>query len=99
MSLAPGDAAWNAPDRRSFEKSYRTQLEELGAERILDDLERVSGGRPVVAVCWERLDESGAWCHRTMLARYLEEQVNIEVRELAPGMLPPRPDTPEPRLF
>ena len=98
-NLAPGDAAWNAPDRESFERSYRTQLEELGAGTILADLERISGGKPVVAVCWERLDEPGAWCHRTMLARYLEKQVNIKVRELEPDMIPPRPDTPEPRLF
>ena len=98
-SLAPGGAAWSAPDRESFEKSYRTQLEELGAGTILANLERISGGRPVVALCWERLDEPGEWCHRTMLARFLEEQANIEVRELGPDMIPPRPDTPEPRLF
>ena len=99
MSLAPGDAAWNAPDRESFEKCYRTQLEELGAETILANLERVSGSKPVVVLCWERLDEPGEWCHRTMLARFLEEQANIEVPELEPGMISTRPDTPEARLF
>jgi hypothetical protein len=98
-SLAPCDAAWNAPNRESYEEAYRSQLEELGIGTILADLERVSGGSPVVALCWERLDEPDAWCHRTMLARYLEEHASLKVPELKPGMLPPRPDTPEPRLF
>ena len=98
-SLAPGNAAWNTPDQESFEEAYRTQLEELGIRTIIADLEHVSGGRPVVAVCWERLDDPDEWCHRTMLAHYLEEQVNIKVRELEPGMISPRPETPEPRLF
>ncbi len=98
-SLAPGDATWSAIDRESFEEAYWTQLEELGAGTILADLERVSGGRPVVALCWERLDKPGDWCHRTMLARFLEEQTSIGVPELKPGMIPPRAGTPEPRLF
>ncbi len=89
-----------ASDRsESFEKAYRWQLEELGAWTILADLKHLSGGRPLVVLCWERLDDPGDWCHRTMLAHFLEEHASIEVSELEPGMIPPRPYTPEPRLF
>ncbi len=98
-SLAPNDTAWNAPDRESFEKAYGHQLDGLGVETILADLRRTGGGRPVVCLCWERLDEPGEWCHRRQLADYLEREAGISVRELAPGDLPQREDAPEPRLF
>lgn len=98
-SLAPNDRVWSMDDRETFERTYLGQLEELGAARILADLEGIAEDRPAVLLCWEKLADPDEWCHRTVLARFLEEQVRIEVPELEPGMIPPRPDTPEPKLF
>ncbi len=97
--LAPNDHAWAQQERDGFERAYLAQLEELGPEHILERLAALSGGKPVVMCCWERLADPSEWCHRRMLASYLRAHAGIEVRELEAGMLPPRPDAPEPRLF
>src|SRR5215211_2458311 len=66
-AFAPGDRAWREADKERFEAAYVTQLEELGAERILTDLERLAAGKAAVLLCWERLDAPGEWCHRRLL--------------------------------
>ncbi len=98
-SLAPDDRAWSMKGRAAFERAYLYQLEELGAERILTDLKAIAGDRPAILLCWERLTGPDEWCHRTLLARFLEEKAGFQVPELELGMIPPRPDTPEPNLF
>ncbi len=97
--LAPNDHAWAQQERDGFERAYLAQLEELGPERIMERLEALAGGRPAILVCWERLTSPDEWCHRTALASYLHDRTGIEVRELEAGMLPPRPDAPQPSLF
>lgn len=94
--LAPNDQTWVLEDLEAFEASYLRQLEDLGPERILADLERIGRGRPVVMLCWER---PGEFCHRRVLANFLRAQTLIEVPELEPGMLGRRPDAPQPALF
>lgn len=93
--LAPGDAAWNAPDWESFQAAYVRQLEELGTEAILDRLERIGDGLPVVMLCYE---QDPCDCHRNTLSSWLRER-GVEIEELAPGMLPERDGVPQPRLF
>ncbi len=97
--LAPNDHAWAQQERDGFERAYLAQLEELGPEHILQRLAALSGGKAVIALCWEKLADPSEWCHREILARYLRTEAGIEVRELAPGDLPHRPDSPQPRLF
>lgn len=96
-SLAPSDETWTLKDLGEFEASYVRQLEALGAEKILTDLERIGSGRPCVCLCWERPHEP--YCHRWTLSRFLEDRTGVVVEELRPGMLPERPDVPAPRLF
>ncbi len=99
--LAPNDEAWAQQDREAFEEAYARQLEEVGVERILSEIRRISGSRSAVLLCWERLDGSdpGEFCHRRSLAEYLKREAGMEVRELQAGDLPQRPDSPQPRLF
>ena len=96
--LAPDDRTWAQETEEEFERSYLDQLEEIGAEAILEHLERLGGGRPVIlpllggtrtkssvtAGCWDA---------------FLYERIGQAVPELEPGMLPQREKTPEPRLF
>jgi hypothetical protein len=69
----------------------------LGAERVLADLERISGERAAVLLCWERVNEP--FCYRWILSRRLLARAGMEVLELEHGMLPRWPDAPQPSLF
>jgi hypothetical protein len=95
--LAPNDAAWNAADAAGYEAEYLAQLEGIGATAILDRLERISAGRHLVLLCWERPGET--FCHRWLLSRYVHEETGQVIRELQAGDLPQREDLPEMRLF
>ncbi len=94
-SLAPGDEAWSAGDRQGYEAAYIRQLEEIGAAAILSDLEHIAGDRSAVLLCWERPGDE--FCHRWLLARYIEQEAGIVVPELQPRMLPRR--AAQPPLF
>ena len=95
--LAPGDRTWAMEDEQEFAASYLDQLEEIGAEAILERLEGIGAGRPVVMLCWERPHEE--FCHRWILGGFLEERTGQAVPELRPGDLPKRENTLEQRLF
>jgi hypothetical protein len=95
--LAPSDATWALEDLGEFERSYLRQLEELGAGAILERLEWIGGGKPCICLCWERPHEE--FCHRWVLARYIEQETGIVVPELEPSDLPQREGAAEMRLF
>jgi uncharacterized protein (UPF0248 family) len=81
--LAP--ARWMlSMDRERYEAIYRARLEEAGVERIVAELAALKrpGDAGVVLLCYEDLEKPGEWCHRRMLACWLEEQTGIEVPEL-----------------
>lgn len=96
-ALAPDNETWAQEDREAFEESYIRQLDALGIQRILGDVEQVSGGKPAVLLCWER--PTDPWCHRWTLAQWIEEKAGIVIPELEHGMLSKRPDAPQPALF
>jgi hypothetical protein len=99
MWLAPDNETWALRgDQEGFKRSYLRQLEEIGAEEIVSRLAAIGGGLPVVMLCFENVN-AGEVCHRRYLADFIEERTGIVVPELAPGMIPERSDSPEPRLF
>jgi len=98
-SLAPSRETFAIQDRERYAASYRAQLEELGAGRILADLKRIGGTGAIVMLCWERMADPSEWCHRRMLARYIERETGLEVPELKAQMLPQRVDEAQRSLF
>ena len=88
-ALAPSDTTWALEDLGEFEASYVGQLEALGAEKILADVARIAGGQPACLLCWERPGEP--FCHRWVLASFLEEKAGLAIPELE--------DIAAPRLF
>jgi hypothetical protein len=96
--LAPDDRTWGfLDDPDAFKESYLDQLRGICADAILARLEGVSGGLPVVMLCYERVPEQA--CHRRYLADFLEGEAGVPVPELEPGMVPRSPDAPEQTLF
>ncbi len=91
--LAPSDEVWNTDE--GWRDLYRDQLDRLGTAALLERLAGLSGGKACVLLCYER---DPADCHRGVLASWLRGH-DVEIRELMPGDLPQRPDSPQPSLF
>ena len=86
--LAPSREVFSIEDPDEFTAAYLAQLDELGAEKAVSDLARIGtehGGRPLVLLCFEA---PGEFCHRRILADWLEERTGVMVPELGPGIVP-----------
>lgn len=51
----------------------------LKAKDVMAELTRLSGGADVVLICYEKPDN---FCHRHLVAKWLSEQLGIEVIEI-----------------
>lgn len=70
----------NLEDEAEYEILYRDYLSTLDAQKVYDDL-----GEDAILLCHEKWDDikSGEkFCHRRMVAEWLEEELGIEVPEL-----------------
>ena len=82
--FAPDRSMWNAP-KSSFRRMYRAKLDRIGTEkvrRILRSFESAARGRDVVLLCFEDVRIEEDWCHRTMLAEWVEEKLGFKIKEL-----------------
>lgn len=66
----------------AFAESYRASLAQLNAREIFEEL-----GEDSILLCWEK---PGDFCHRQLVAAWLQQELGIEVSELAV----PQPATP-----
>lgn len=57
-----------------YTREYQMILDELDPEKVLNEL-----GEDAVLLCWE---PAGKFCHRRLVAKWLEESLGIEVPEL-----------------
>lgn len=97
-TLTPRMAYLRASDA-VFYGRLQEQLEQRGPEKIWRDLERIAdevNAERIVMLCFERLDKRND-CHRTFVAKWLSEQLDIEIPEL--GATPERPGGNTPALF
>jgi hypothetical protein len=95
-ALAPSRKVFGIEDECEFAEAYKAQLETLGVEEIIAGLAGISqghnNGRPLVLLCWEK---PGQFCHRRLLANWIEKSVGVEVPELVSGMVPRDNRAPE----
>ncbi|MEU9887977.1 hypothetical protein [Sphaerisporangium sp. NPDC051011] len=73
--------------KAAYELAYLRLLSSSGAERILAELTAIhtaAGGTaaPLVLLCFDQLNKSGSWCHRTMFATWWLQTTGQEVPEL-----------------
>ena len=83
--LAPTRAMWNIVSDEDFEVAYVNNLEKIGKEKIRETLEMImdrADGKDVVLLCFEDVRDESQCCHRTMLAKWLNENFETDVREL-----------------
>lgn len=75
-----------------YEAMYRNDVLRLvNARGFIADLERASQGMDVALCCFEK---PGDFCHRHILAKWLNEQTGVEVREF--GVADEKPETQKP---
>ena len=53
-------------------------LDKLNPNEVYEDLERLSGGNDCVLLCYEKSD---AFCHRHLVADWLNETLDLSVEE------------------
>ena len=81
-------------EREPYTEAYNALLATLDPETILAYLRRVSGGKDVVLLCYERPDD---FCHRQLVAEWLRAKTGIEVKEYFAPLLHKQPvSSPEP---
>ena len=80
-ALAPG--AWfNSVSREEYERRFAAQLAALDPRAVHDDLVALAAPHEPVLLCWERPPFSdGKWCHRRIVAAWLERELGIRIEE------------------
>lgn len=87
--LAPG--AWifdqnEKLSRREYHERYRREvLARLNPRMTYDALCRLTAPHEPVLLCWEDLTRPEQWCHRRLVAEWLEEELGIAVPEFVPA--------------
>ena len=61
---------------------YLQHLNTLGVEKVISLIESKYDGRPLALVCW---CAPSKFCHRHLLAQWLEEQCGFVIQELERG--------------
>jgi hypothetical protein len=77
---------WNAAKKAGasndlepeYTRIYNAQLAELSAQKVYNDLIALAGPDAVL-LCFE---DPGKFCHRRLVAKWLEDNLEIEVPEL-----------------
>jgi uncharacterized protein YeaO (DUF488 family) len=54
-------------------------LDCLSAKEVYNDLERLSGGKDCVLLCYEK---SSDFCHRHLVSEWLNKELNLDVKEI-----------------
>ena len=80
--LAPGP--WfNSVSRQEYERLYAAQLAELNPRVVVDALQKLAGEHEPVLLCYAKppFTETN-WCHRRLVASWLQRELQSEVPEL-----------------
>lgn len=81
--LAPAYKLMKIQDRQEFTAAYIKQLEALGYERIKRLInDRARGNSDAVLLCFEDVYKPGLYCHRTILADWLNQYAENKVYEI-----------------
>jgi hypothetical protein len=82
--LAPNRHTFGTKDYDEYKRRYYAQLDQLSWGWIRETIYTHSNGftEDLALCCFEALKKEGEWCHRTMLAEYLNERYNTNVKEL-----------------
>lgn len=84
--LAPTYSILNEQDVDVYTARYKREvLGRLNPNEVLRKLQEVSGGRDIALCCFEKPDD---FCHRHLLADWLNEKLNLGVEEFGKSKEP-----------
>jgi len=79
--LAPPQHIFNMrQDRAKYTNAFNDYLESLSLIEINDGL-RLYDFENVALCCFESLRKPGEWCHRTIVAEFLNRTFNLNIQE------------------
>jgi hypothetical protein len=93
LELAPTREEFGINPRREFTAAYVARLDGLGCKAVLGLLKNVSDandGRDLVLLCFEDVRRRGEWCHRQVLAEWLESRCGLDDVPELDDPTPPR---------
>lgn len=64
---------------REYVKAFNTILAGLDPKEVVNDLRRLSGGKDIALLCYEKPDD---FCHRHLVGKWLKDSLGIEIVEL-----------------
>lgn len=80
QKLAPGD--WfNSVTRPQYVRLYMRQLNKLDAAEVVRKLEELAAGGVPALLCFEKPPPDPHWCHRGLVAAWLQDTLGIDVVE------------------
>lgn len=69
----------NGDNEYYIEHFNKEVLDCLSAKEVYNDLERLSGGKDCVLLCYEK---SSDFCHRHLVSEWLNKELNLDVKEI-----------------
>ena len=78
LNLAPTPAMIHLPEHE-YTPLFEEILDKLSPAETLEQLEKLSGGKDIVLLCYEK---EGEFCHRHLVADWLANSLGIEIKEL-----------------
>jgi hypothetical protein len=80
--LAPGTWFNSVTPARYVMLYGQEVLAQLTPKETWDKLHELAGGAEPHLLCWEKPTDAGAWCHRRLVANWLEEALGEKIPEL-----------------
>lgn len=71
-------------DYDEYRDEFWRILQPLNPQVVWEELHILVTPMEPVLLCWEGLQKRGQWCHRTMVAKWFEATLDVEVPELSP---------------
>ena len=72
-------------ERAEYEPLYQAILARLDPHQVVEDLHRLADPHEPVLLCWERPPFTArVWCHRRLVAAWLERALGLVVPEVTP---------------
>lgn len=84
--LVPG-VWWNKVGLTEFHALYMEQLGRLDPKEVLRDVRNLAGDRIPTLLCYERLSDPEAYCHRAFVAVWFKITLEIDVAEVGANPL------------